>query len=374
MNPKILTRSNPRKGSTFAARTAVLAACAAFALCTFDARAQDFYKGKRLTLLIGSGAGGPTDLEGRLFAKYLVRHIDGHPNVLVQNKDGAGGLLGPSYLGEVGPRDGSMLGYFSASAWLYVSNPEHWRVDFKTYEFIAYQPGTTINFMRTDVPPGMHVPRDIAKAKGLVAGGLTADNPKDLKLRLALDMLRVPYTYVTGYRTNMPARLAMQRGEINIFSESPPSYRAVIEPSLVKTGEMMPVWYDDVDLSGAAPVPKSMQGLSIPTFPQLHEMIRGSMPSGPLWEAFRTIFNVNSTLQRIVTLPPGAPPAAAEALRSAVARLNEDREFAAEAMRTIEFAPDFETGPDIAARVRGMLVASPEVRMFVANYIKSAGK
>ena len=144
------------------------------ALASPDARADDpFYKGKRLTLLIGSAAGGPTDIEGRLFAKYLGRHIDGQPSVIVQNKDGAGGLLGPTYLGEVGPRDGTMLGYFSGTAWNYVNNPEHWRVDLKTYEFVAYQSGTTIHFVRTDVPPGMKEPTDIVKAQGLVVGGLT---------------------------------------------------------------------------------------------------------------------------------------------------------------------------------------------------------
>jgi hypothetical protein len=220
----------------------------------------------------------------------------------------------------------------------------------------------------------MKVPADIAKAKGLVVGGLTTDNPKDLKLRLALDMLGVPYRYVTGYRTSMPARLALQRGEIHIFSESPPSYRAVIEPTLIRSGEMMPVWYDAVDAQDSSAVRDAMQGLPIPSFPQLHQTIRGTAPSGPRWDAFRTIFNVNSTLQRLITLPPGAPKAASEALRAAVARLNDDKEFAAESIKAIEFAPEFETGPDIAPRVRAMLVASPQVRAFVADYIKSANK
>ena len=38
---------------------------------------EPFYKGKRLTLLIGSAVGGPTDIEGRLFAKHIAKHIDG---------------------------------------------------------------------------------------------------------------------------------------------------------------------------------------------------------------------------------------------------------------------------------------------------------
>ena len=49
-------------------------------------------------------------------------------------------------------------------------------------------------------------PADIVKAKGVVAGGLGAENSKDLLLRLALDMLGVPYKYVTSYRGSQAAR------------------------------------------------------------------------------------------------------------------------------------------------------------------------
>ena len=58
---------------------------------------EPYYKGKRLTVLINFAAGGPTDLEGRLFAKHLGKHIAGQPNVIVQNMDGAGGVIGAQY-------------------------------------------------------------------------------------------------------------------------------------------------------------------------------------------------------------------------------------------------------------------------------------
>jgi len=52
---------------------AVVALCAALAIPTAIAHADDpFYAGKRLTVLINFAAGGPTDIEGRLFAKHLV--------------------------------------------------------------------------------------------------------------------------------------------------------------------------------------------------------------------------------------------------------------------------------------------------------------
>ena len=355
---------------------ALLGLCATISFAASPAPAQEpFYKGKRLTLLINFAAGGPTDIEGRLFAKYLVRHIDGQPNVVVQNMDGAGGLVGATYLGEVAPRDGSYLGYLTGSAWIYISEPERWRVDFKTYEFIAYQPGTTVHFVRTDVAPGMKEPADIMKAQGLIAGGLSIDTSKDLRLRMGLDMLGVPpYKYVTGYRSSPPARLALQRGEINMFSESPPSYRAVVEPQLVKTGIAIPVWWDEVNTSDPPPPQKQMEGLAIPSFPQLYRKVKGGLPSGRLWEAYKTLFEVNSTLQRLIVLPPGAPRAAYDAVSKAINRLNHDQEFAAEAAKTIEFVPDYPTAPDMSKTIRAMLHTSPEMRTYINDYMRNVPK
>jgi hypothetical protein len=247
-------------------------------------------------------------------------------------------------------------------------------VDFKAYEFVAYQPGTTVHFARTDIPPGIKEPADIVKAKGLIAGGLSADTSKDLRLRLGLDMLGVPYQYVTGYRSSAPARLAMQRGEINMFSESPPSYRAVVEPQMVKTGQAIPIWWDAVDTSDPPKPQKQMEGLTIPTFPLLHKKIKGTLPSGRMWEAYRTLFDVNSTLQRLIVLAPGTPKAAYDALRMAIDGINNDKEFAAEAVKTIEFVPDYPTAPDMSNQVRAILVATPEMRAFINDYTRNVPK
>ena len=197
-----------------------------------SAHAEDaFYKGKRVTLLVNFAVGGPTDIEGRLFAKYIVKHIEGQPSVIVQNMDGAGGIVGAKYLGEVAPRDGTMIGYITGTGFMYALDPDRFRVDFKTYAFLAYQPGTTIHYMRTDVPPGMKQATDIAKAQGLIAGGLSADTPKDLRMRLALDMLGVPYNIkpTRPATASEPASMAPRASSAarSICSpESPPSYRS----------------------------------------------------------------------------------------------------------------------------------------------------
>jgi hypothetical protein len=358
-------------------RAALTALCTAAALAlgvaTVDAQ-EPFYKGKRLTVLINFAAGGPTDIEGRLFAKYLARHIEGAPNVIVQNMDGAGGVIGAQFVGEVAPKDGTVMGYFAGTSWIYVSDPARWRVDFKSYEFLAYTAGTTVHFVRTDVAPGLKAPADIAKAQGLVAGGLSIDTSKDLRMRLGLDMLGVPFKYVTGYRSSAPARLAFQRGEINLFSESPPSYRAMVIPGLVDKGLAIPVWWDDVH-EGENPEPqKQMEGLDVPTFPQLHRKIKGTQPSGMMWQAYKTLFEVNSTLQRLLALPPGAPRAAYDALSSAIGRLNNDKEFADEAMKVIKFVPEYPVGPSMKDKIGNMMTASPEMIKYINDYTKNVPK
>src|SRR4051812_18512295 len=128
---------------------ALIALCGAFVASHHHAAAADepFYKGKRLSVMINYGAGGPADIEGRLFARYIGRHIDGNPSVVVQNIDGAGGLIGATYLGEIAPKDGTMLGHLTGMAWRWANNPERFRVDFRSYEFIGYQRSTTVYFV-----------------------------------------------------------------------------------------------------------------------------------------------------------------------------------------------------------------------------------
>jgi tripartite-type tricarboxylate transporter receptor subunit TctC len=356
-------------------RAALFGFCAVALVATSAAAQEPFYKGKRLTMMINFSAGGPTDIEGRIFAKYLVKHIDGHPSIVVQNLDSAGGLTGATYLGEVAVRDGTHFGYLTGTAWLHVSVPERWRVDFKSYEFIAYQPGTTVHFMRADVPPGMKEPADIVKARDLIAGGQTLETSKDIRMRMGLDMLGVPpYKYVTGYRSSPAGRLAVQRGEIHMFSESPPSYRAAVVPQLVTPGIAIPVWFDDTSTADPPPPYKQMEGLAIPTLPQLYRKVKSRAPSGQLFEAYKTLFEVNSRMQRLVVLPPNTPRAAFDALSKAVEQLNHDKEFAAEAVKTIEFVPEFVTSPTMSETVRGMLQVSPEMRNYINDYMRNVPK
>src|SRR5690242_1678733 len=73
---------------------------------------EDFYKGKAVNLIIGYSVGGGYDLYGRLVARYLGKHIPGHPNIVPQNMTGAGSLRAAQFLYSVAPKDGTTIGTF----------------------------------------------------------------------------------------------------------------------------------------------------------------------------------------------------------------------------------------------------------------------
>ena len=332
---------------------------------------QPFYKDKRLTILINFAPGGSTDTEGRLFARHIGRHIEGQPNVIVQNMEGAGGVIGAKYVGEVAPRDGTVVGYFTATAFISMLTPERFQPNFTSYEFIATQGGTTVHFIRSDVEPGMREAGDILRAKGVVIGGLSPESPKALRGRLIFDMLGVPHGFIGAYRSGGAAKLAFERNEVNVFSESPPSYRAIIEPDLVRTGKAIPLFYDAGYDGENFFMPSSLKGLPLPAFHEFFQTVKGAMPSGTLWDAYKGILGADGIAQRLIALPPGAPPAAVAALRGAVARLNKDPAHAADAQKLFGYVPEWLATAETNTVLRRAVSVAPETRAFLVNYVKS---
>ena len=75
----------------------------------------DFYRGKQVSLVLSTGAGGGYASYAHAFAPYLSKHIPGNPTIVVQNMPGAGGLRAMQYFASVAPRDGSVLGLVHSS-------------------------------------------------------------------------------------------------------------------------------------------------------------------------------------------------------------------------------------------------------------------
>lgn len=74
-----------------------------------EARAAEFYKGKRITLYVAASPGGGYATYARAIARHWGRHIAGNPDFVVKHKMGAQGLVAASYLANKAKRDGTEL-------------------------------------------------------------------------------------------------------------------------------------------------------------------------------------------------------------------------------------------------------------------------
>src|SRR5262245_63588113 len=81
------------------------------ALAPEPASAQEspaqFYRGKQITVIVGSSAGGGYDIYARLLARHMPKHIPGNPAMVVTNMAGAGSKAAAADLFNVGAEDGN---------------------------------------------------------------------------------------------------------------------------------------------------------------------------------------------------------------------------------------------------------------------------
>jgi hypothetical protein len=190
-------------------------------------------------------------------------------------------------------------------------------------------------------------PAEILKpAKPIVIGGFTRESNKDLALRMALDLLGVPYRYVTGYAGEADLRLAVQRGEINYTSEGLTGF-TMGGALLAREGTVVPLYQDGLAGPDGELVrdPRS----ELPTFREFFKAVKKTEPAGPLGEAFKISGAVRS-LGRFVVGPPKMPARAVDVMRKGFRDMFDDPDFKDEAQRMLRFQLVSFVGED-AARV-----------------------
>ena len=337
-----------------------------------SAAEKAFYQGKTITFLINFSAGGPTDIEGRIVARHLARHIPGNPLIVVQNMSGAGGVTGINYLGEKAKPDALTLGYFTGPYNHHMMKSSTLRTDLMKVPFIASVGSVTVCYIRSDVAPGIKKPTDIAKAERLKAGGLSFDSNKDLRFRLAFDILGLKYDYVTGYNSSNDG-VGRAANEIQYHDENIPGYRGVVEPQLVKTGIVTPLYYHDV-IKPDGTMGKSPDYPELDSFTEIYTQIHGKAPTGIKYEVLKAANMASQNLSRVALLPPNSPKEAVLAVRQAFTALSKDEEFIAEAKKIMRFQPRFDVGDD-GERLRDKVLRAPtEVVDFVRKFIDEARK
>jgi hypothetical protein len=203
-----------------------------------------YFKGKTITMVINYGAGGNVDTEGRIFERHLGKHIEGKPNIIVNNVPGAGGLTAINQMGVgVGVKDPSTtLGFVTFNPMAILVDDPALRVKMDSFAMIAGIGGYYVAYARKDALPGAQRPQDIATAKQIHAAGYARSSVHDVRLRLMLDLMGSGYQVVTGFQSTGAVNLAIAQNEINFMLSTLPGYENQAVPNLIDTGIATPLW------------------------------------------------------------------------------------------------------------------------------------
>ncbi len=74
-----------------------------------DRAVAAFYQGKTIRIVVAYTAGGAFDVIARMLARVLPQYIPGRPNVIVENKPGAAGILATNTVYAAEPKDGTVI-------------------------------------------------------------------------------------------------------------------------------------------------------------------------------------------------------------------------------------------------------------------------
>jgi tripartite-type tricarboxylate transporter receptor subunit TctC len=327
---------------------------------------KPYYQGKTLTLLVDFTAGGPTDIECRIYARYLRKHLPGNPSIIVTNRPGAGGRVAMNWFYGVARRDGTVAGCMTAGTRyqeFYLGDPAEVGLKANIDEIIPvmFTPVVSVGAIRSDVPPGLKRPEDLLKAKGWYAGGFTVESNKDLKFRSLFDLVGARYNYVTGYPGAADLLGAFMRKEIDYVDGSTPFYLSMVKP-VVDEGRAVPLWY-----SSPTEIPEIRPGYKADDFVR---KLTGKEPSGPLWELF-----LMGDSYRMILFPPRVPKEATEAMRAAFRSLARDQAFLEEYRKVVGIPPTMLTEDrDLEQAVAPWKKVTKEMKEFRLRYIEQGQK
>src|SRR5256885_13549807 len=82
------------------------------------ARAQSFFEGKTVRLVVGFAPGGGFDTYARVISRHMGRHIPGNPTIVVENMTGAGSLIAANHVYRVAKPDALTVGHFNGALFL----------------------------------------------------------------------------------------------------------------------------------------------------------------------------------------------------------------------------------------------------------------
>jgi tripartite-type tricarboxylate transporter receptor subunit TctC len=182
-------------------------------LATAPSQAQEFFRGKQLTIVVGFSAGGGYDVTARLYARHYGRHIPGNPNVIVQNMPGAGSAVAAASLANSPPQDGTRLGIIAGGAVIDPLLGGKARYDARTFHWIggrSTEPSVCAIWHEMPVKTMQDAMTREAVVGASGPGSRTMTYPKLLN-----ELTGTKFKVVTGYPGSNEITLAMERREVD---------------------------------------------------------------------------------------------------------------------------------------------------------------
>jgi tripartite-type tricarboxylate transporter receptor subunit TctC len=350
---------------------------ATLVLTTGPAFAQ-FYKDKTLTLLINYGVGGNADTEARVFQRHLPKYIPGRPNIILRNVPGAGGANAMNQLGlNIGSQpDGLTVGYFTMSATSSITDDPVLKVKLQE-DFIPVAAGRGWNvvYARKDIVPGGYTkPSDFPRARNIFAGGYSRATSHDTRLRLALEIMGLPYQMVTGFPGTAQLNKAMLQNEVNFTGSSLPGYQTQVIPQIITPGVGVVLFHHGV--IGADGKPEGnpvLEKQGIVRFDQFYQQAYGRPIAGAKWEALYLMNDISTKMQRGILLPKGSPSEAVETLRRAFQAVAQDHDFIEDFKKITGEEADVVTPEEIERIFERIRKVDPEVKRVLKESVGGEG-
>jgi tripartite-type tricarboxylate transporter receptor subunit TctC len=195
-------------------------------------RAQDFYAGKTVRIVVGYSAGGSFDLYSRMIARHMNKHLPGNPTIIVENMTGAGGIIAANHVFNQAKPDGLTIGAWAAPLILqHIMGNEAAKFDGRKFGYLGV-PSPYDTLCTFNQQSGVKTIDDWFAAKrpmkisSIGPGTSTSDVPKLLKEALGL-----PLQLVEGYKGGADARLAVESGEVDGYCGSWQTVKTVWRPA-----------------------------------------------------------------------------------------------------------------------------------------------
>lgn len=332
-----------KTGRTFAAAATFILASA------FTAEAQTapdfaFYKGKTLTYVVATAAGGGYDFYARLIADYMAPHLPG-ATIVIKNVPGAGHLIGANFTYNA-RADGLTVGTFNTGLiYNQLIGREGVKFDLRKMSWVgkASSDGRVL-VVAPDSPIKSFddLKRPGEPFKFAVSGVGSANFNETTMLKEALHL---NIKIITGYNGN-DDQLAVRRGEINAVFGSRSSYESFVNNGYGKI--LLQVGGDD------------------PKLPQLATIIKDASKEA---KEVVALMESQAEIARLTAGPPAIPAGRLAALRVAYKAALDNPELRAKAEKADRPVVPYLIGDDVQKKVTTALDQSPETIAMVARIL-----